>query len=174
MKFTLHTTPHIPAGTISSALIKVLDGHTEEFANWTMNTRDQQTRSALVALGWLPPEANTPRNEEQFEHITEVLIYALYAALYCGPSLDNIDAWHHAATNLYKHNNNFHARVDTSAHRIIDMFRDLDYRRQGADMRNNLHYERCKELEGKIFELTAENKALRQKALSDPLLERME
>lgn len=49
------TTKYTPDGIIVQELFSLHDGISEPITRRVMDTQEQQTREALIALGWTPP-----------------------------------------------------------------------------------------------------------------------
>mgnify|MGYP001585279664 CR=1 FL=1 len=50
IKYTIDTTIN------NTQIIQVLRDNSGELARWVIDTREEQTREALIKLGWKPPE----------------------------------------------------------------------------------------------------------------------
>ena len=51
----------------------------DKFTKWIVDTRDEQIRESLIALGWSPPEnKQVELTNEQFETIVDVLNESIY------------------------------------------------------------------------------------------------
>ena len=43
-------------GVVAQELQRQIESHVDVIAKWVLETRNAQTRDALIAMGWVPPE----------------------------------------------------------------------------------------------------------------------
>ena len=55
MVYKLITTAH-PDGIINCELTQEVEDRRNTIMQWVMDTREDQTRQALIELGWTPPD----------------------------------------------------------------------------------------------------------------------
>ena len=50
-------------GVVAQELQRQIESHVEVIAKWVLDTRNTQTREALIAMGWVPPEGAERKGE---------------------------------------------------------------------------------------------------------------